>query len=118
DLAAAAFAANPMLGLLMAEDPHIVGWTKNLGIAEKLAARMGVEEPLPGAFDFPLGTMFWTRPAALRPLLSLDLRWEDYPAEPVPYDGTLLHAIERLLPFSARRAGLEIAGLRVPGTSW
>src|SRR5690606_10365977 len=29
DLAAQAFAANPSVGLLMAEDPHLVGWDEN-----------------------------------------------------------------------------------------
>jgi hypothetical protein len=30
-------------------------------IAEGLAARMGIKEPLPPFFDFPVGTMFWAR---------------------------------------------------------
>ena len=33
-------------------------------------------------------------------------------------DGTLLHALERLVPYGARRAGLDVAGLRAPGTTW
>ncbi|MFC4165745.1 rhamnan synthesis F family protein [Teichococcus aestuarii] len=118
DLAAAAFAARPALGLLMAEDPHIVGWDGNRAVAEALASRMGLPQPLDEAFDFPLGTMFWARPAALRPLLALDLGWEDYPEEPLPYDGTMLHALERLMPFVARHAGFTVGGLRAPGTSW
>jgi glycosyltransferase involved in cell wall biosynthesis len=118
DLAVAAFAATPALGLLMAEDPHLVAWNANRDLAEDLAGRMGIETPLDDVFDFPLGTMFWARPAALGPLLALRLGWDDYPLEPVAYDGTILHALERLLPFAARQAGLEVAGLRAPGTSW
>ncbi|QIB34486.1 rhamnan synthesis F family protein [Ancylobacter pratisalsi] len=118
DTAAAAFEEDPELGLLMAEDPHVVGWSANREIGEDLARRMGIVEPLPDAFDFPLGTMFWARPQALRPLLDLGLDWADYPTEPLPGDGTLLHAIERLMPFVARKAGLNMAGLRVPGTGW
>jgi lipopolysaccharide biosynthesis protein len=118
DLAAAAFATAPTLGLLMAEDPHLVGWNENRDVAENLALRMGLATPLDDHFDFPLGTMFWARPAALRPLLSLGLSWNDYPAEPVAYDGTILHALERLLPFVARHAGFEVAGIRTASTSW
>ncbi|TPJ75508.1 glycosyltransferase [Mesorhizobium sp. B2-5-13] len=118
DLAAAVFASNPVIGLLMAEDPHLVGWNDNREIAEDLARRMGITTPLADFFDFPLGTMFWCRPKVLFPLLELDLDWNDYPSEPVPYDGTVLHAIERLLPFVARKAGFDTAGLRVPGTNW
>jgi glycosyltransferase involved in cell wall biosynthesis len=118
DLAAAAFAAKDSIGLLIAEDPHLIAWSENRAIAEDIAARMGIATPLDELFDFPLGTMFWARPAALQPLLTLRLNWDDYPAEPVPYDGTILHALERLIPFATRHAGLEVAGLRVPGTTW
>ncbi|KAA2212006.1 rhamnan synthesis F family protein [Teichococcus oryzae] len=118
DLAAAAFVQDSGLGLLMAEDPHLVGWDKNRDFAEDLARRMDIPLPLDDFFDFPIGTMFWARPAALRPLLDLGLGWDDYPEEPVPYDGTILHALERLMPFVIRRTGHGIGGLRVPGTNW
>jgi hypothetical protein len=118
DVTAAAFAADQDLGLLMAEDPHLVGWDENRAVAETLAVRMGADLPLDDFFDFPLGNMFWARPSALAPLLALDLSWDDYPVEPVANDGTLMHALERLSPYSARVAGLSIAGLRVPGSTW
>lgn len=118
DLVAATFAIRPDLGLMMAEDPHLVGWDENRAIAETLATRLGVGLPLDDFFDFPLGNMFWARPSALAPLLALDLAWEDYPAEPLSDDGTLLHALERILPYAARLAGLSVAGLRAPGTTW
>ena len=102
----------------MAEDPHLVGWDENRAIAETLAVRMGVGLPLDDFFDFPLGNMFWARPNALAPLLALDLSWDDYPAEPVANDGTLMHALERLSPYAAQVAGLSVAGVRVPGTTW
>jgi glycosyltransferase involved in cell wall biosynthesis len=118
DVVAGAFATNPDLGLLMAEDPHLVGWDENRGIAERIAARMGLRVPLDDFFDFPLGNMFWARPSALAPLLDLNLTWEDYPPEPLPNDGSLLHALERILPYVVRHAGLSVASVRVPGTTW
>jgi lipopolysaccharide biosynthesis protein len=77
---------------------------------------MGIATPLPHAFDFPNGTMFWARPAALEPLFALNLAADDYPAEPLPKDGTLLHALERLLPFAAEKAGYTVATTLVPGS--
>jgi lipopolysaccharide biosynthesis protein len=59
--------------------------------------------------------MFWARVDALRPIFAGQFGWEDYPEEPLPYDGTLLHAIERLLPFVAQKTGYRLAMTNVPG---
>lgn len=118
DTAADAFASDPAAALLIAEDPHLVGWDQNRDIADALARRMGLPAPDEEFFDFPLGTMFWARPGALGPLLKLGLDWDDYPSEPIPKDGTILHALERLLPFIIRAKGGKMLGLRVPGTTW
>lgn len=107
DEIAAAFEADPRLGLVFPEDPNLCDWTENREIAEALAARMGID--LTNHFDFPVGTMFWARPEALRPLFDLNLTWDDYPAEPLPIDGTLLHVLERMIPFAARKAGYDYA---------
>jgi lipopolysaccharide biosynthesis protein len=111
------FQMDPELGLVFPDDPAIIGWTKNLSHAESLALRMGIPLPLPKQINFPVGTMFWARPQALEPLLSLNLRWEDYPEEPIGYDGTMLHAIERLLPLIAHVAGYRYAVTNVPGVT-
>lgn len=107
DEIAAAFEADPRLGLVFPEDPNLCDWTENREIAEALAARMGID--LTNHFDFPIGTMFWARPEALRPLFDLNLTWDDYPAEPLPIDGTMLHVLERMIPFAARKAGYDYA---------
>jgi glycosyltransferase involved in cell wall biosynthesis len=106
------------LGIVFADDPHLADWDFNLNIAEQLAQRMGMKQPLPPFFDFPVGTMFWARTRALTPLLKLKLRWSDYPKEPVPIDGTILHAAERLLPFVAREQGYHYASTHIPGITW
>ena len=61
--------------------------------------------------------MFWSRPRLLAPLVDLRLTWDDYPEEPIPNDGTILHALERLLPFLATREGLDWAAVHIPGVN-
>lgn len=118
DRIVAAFEHDDSLGLVFPSDPHLVGWDDNRELAADLAVRMGWLGPLPDHFDFPLGNMFWIRPAALRPFLDLDLDWGDFPEEPVPYDGTLLHALERLSPIACHVAGFQFAVTHVSGISW
>lgn len=112
-----AFAADPGLGLVSPEDPHLNDWDLNRQHGEQLAARFGVSGALPNHFDFPLGAMFWVRPRALAPILDAKLAWEDYPAEPVPIDGTMLHALERVIPFVVEAAGFGYAKTVVPGVT-
>lgn len=40
--------------------------------------------------------MFWIRSSVLGKFVELELVWRDYAAEPLPIDGTIVHAIERL----------------------
>jgi glycosyltransferase involved in cell wall biosynthesis len=117
DVILKAFATDPTLGLVFPEDPHLNDWNENRLIAEDLARKMGITDPLPTHFDFPIGTMFWARPAALQPLFSLGLRWNDYPIEPLSEDGTILHALERLVPFAANEAGFRYATTFVTGST-
>jgi lipopolysaccharide biosynthesis protein len=109
------FAEFESVGLVFADDPHLSDWDLNRDIAEDLAQKCGMRLPLPPSLDFPIGTMFWARSQALERLFALGLKWKDYPAEPIPIDGTILHAIERLLPFVARHAGYRYATTHIPG---
>src|ERR1041384_5924265 len=99
------FAADARLGLVFPDDPHLSAWDKNLEIAQPPAERMGMTPKFPPFFNFPLGTMFWSRREALAPLFDLQLDWSDYPIEPVPIDGTIMHALERGLPFVGAAGG-------------
>lgn len=112
----AALQDDPNLGLVFADDPNCVGWSGNRTHAESLAPKLGIAE-LPEAFDFPVGTMFWARKGALTPLYDLELKWSDYPEEPLGYDGTILHAIERMLPLIAAAQGYGHSLSHVPGVS-
>jgi len=108
------FVQQPGLGMVFADDPNCLGWTDNRDQAIALADRLGLP-PLPGAINFPIGSMFWARKGSLRSLYGLGLQWEDYPEEPLPYDGTILHAIERLLPQVCMANGYSYAVTHLPG---
>ena len=107
---------DPDLGLVFPDDPGCLGWTDNRSHAEALASRLGLP-PLPESINFPVGTMFWARQGALSKLYELGLTWQDYPDEPLGYDGTMLHAIERLLPQICLASGKRYAVTHVPGFS-
>lgn len=106
-----AFAAAPELGMIAPQ--HIeelrpwIQWGANHSTAEHLARRMGFELPDMAPLDFPSGSMFWARSAALRPLLDLRLSLEDFAAESGQTDGTLAHAIERLYFLVCEHAGFD-----------
>ncbi len=104
------------IGLVFPDEPNIVGWGNNKQIATSMATRLGITD-LPRHFNFPVGTMFWARVDAISPLFDLNLDYGDYPEEPVPYDGTILHAIERLLPFVSNKMGYHNVLTNVEGIS-
>lgn len=105
---------NPDLDLVFPDDPNVIGWDKNRLIAEGLAIRLGIGS-LPDNFNFPVGTMFWANTSLLKRLLELNLTWQDYPVEPIGNDGTILHALERLIPFVASVSGGRYALTNVAG---
>jgi glycosyltransferase involved in cell wall biosynthesis len=108
------FVQQPGLGMIFADDPNCLGWTENRDQAEALTHRLGMP-PLPSAINVPIGSMFWARKGSLRSLYGLGLQREDYPEEPLPYDGTILHAIERLLPQICLANGYSYAVTHLPG---
>ncbi|WP_250465446.1 rhamnan synthesis F family protein [Caballeronia sp. GAFFF2] len=117
DIIASHFARDPSLGLVYADDPHAVGWGLNWPFAEVLARKTGVPSLPRTLLSFPVGTMFWARPRALQPLFDIGLEWTDYPREPLPIDGSILHAIERILPTITKYQGYRYASTFIPGVS-
>ena len=95
------------LGLMFQEDPCLPSWGRNYGHALALASELGFAAQLPVIPEYPTGNMFWARPTALGALLKKDWQWSDFPGEPVPYDGTVLHAIERLMPTVCEASGFN-----------
>lgn len=107
---------NAKLGLIFASDHHVVDFGENKQFACDLAEAMSIE-PMEFAHLFPLGTMFWARPKALSNLFELD--WHKFiQPEPLPYDGSYMHASERLLPHVAKHNGFEFKSIYCTGTNW
>lgn len=94
-------------------------WGANREIAEEIAYRLGWPGPLPGndRLRFPVGSMFWARSAAIRPLVDLDLRPGHFPPECGQLDGTAAHAIERLVGVSCEVTGHRMLAVAPSGSN-
>lgn len=70
--------------------------------------KMGIEfSPTSTNFVFSPGTMFWVRPSAIKRLFELNLRYEDFHAEPIALTGTTSHAFERCFAVVSEFAGFK-----------
>ena len=77
-----------------------------LGLPGVPQAKETSQETRP-SYEAGTGTAFWCRTQALARLFSHPFRYEDFPPEPLPLDGTLNHGLEHALPFIAQAAGYE-----------
>jgi lipopolysaccharide biosynthesis protein len=59
-------------------------------------------------FNYIAGSMFWFKPSAIAPILRLDLKDTDFPEESGQKDGTLAHALERIISLLAMKQGYQI----------
>lgn len=106
------FSHNPELGVVVPRPAEVIRpycyWGDNFQIAQGLCESIHCPQKLSWAMPliFPAGMMFWFRPAALQPLATMLDQLLDLPAEPLPTDGTSLHALERLVLHSCELAGL------------
>jgi hypothetical protein len=105
-----AFEDDPTLGVAMPPyHPRIlnnIGWGLNQSLAANLCTALGLS--MPKTMDvFPAGSMFWYRPSALKGLLSKDWKTDDFPEEAGQSDGTIMHALERLIPTVANHNGFQ-----------
>jgi glycosyltransferase involved in cell wall biosynthesis len=86
-----------------------LGWGGNFEICKALAARFGVDLHANGFLDFPSGSMFWARSAALRPFFDAEIALNEFSPDSVgrKIDGTMAHAIERLVFVASEKAGFS-----------
>ena len=55
-----------------------------------------------------LGSVFWCRTNALQKVFMHNWKYTDFPEEPMPDDGTISHALERILGFATVDAGYKV----------
>jgi rhamnosyltransferase len=77
-------------------------YEKALKVKDKLKLQVNISKE---NYNYSIGTIFWCRTNAMKKLLEADWCFEDFPEEPIPRDGTVLHAVERILLYVAQDAG-------------
>jgi lipopolysaccharide biosynthesis protein len=105
------FHDTPWLGVAVPPLIHIGyltmghAWAENRARAQELARELDLRVHFD--LDTPVGTfgsMYWFRPKALRKLFAHPWQWSDFEEEPYPVDGSLGHALERLICYVAQDA--------------
>lgn len=104
------------LGALVPPEPisdNICVWFENAWygsyeVARELAQELQLqcnisEEKSPITF----GTVFWAKTCALEKILKKEWCYIDFPEEPLPDDGTINHAIERIIGYVVQDAGYK-----------
>lgn len=82
-------------------------WGPNRSIAEVVTWGRGWPTlPDDTTLTFPAGSMFWARAEALRPLQDLAIPFDAFSTTSA-LDGTLAHAVERLIGVSCANAGWD-----------
>lgn len=113
------FENNHHLGILCPpkplHGPYVLGllldWEMNYANTEKLLSDLEIKVPM-DQYKLPIaphGSCFWFRTDAVRKLFEYDWKYEDFPEEPLPVDGTISHAIERCYAYVAQDAGFYTA---------
>lgn len=108
------FQKNKALGLLFPPEPygeflsHWYGdtWFNNFHLTKKLSQQLNLNADISTKYPiFTLGTVFWARVKCLDKLFNYPWQYENFDQEPLAIDGTLSHAIERILPYVAQDSG-------------
>jgi lipopolysaccharide biosynthesis protein/GT2 family glycosyltransferase len=105
------FHRDPDLGMVVA-DGNIYrereNWIANEKRLAELLPRVGISPNLRGR-SFPGGSIFWIRSFLLRTLAGVGLDLSDFDPEPLPSDGGLGHAVERMFGLICEDAGMRVA---------
>lgn len=110
------FVDNPDLGLLVPPEPYtymrqIYFWHIEYERTKALAAELelvntNIDRKYP---PITLGTVFWCKSSIMKKLFAKHWKFEDFIEEPMPIEGTISHAVERIFAFLAQDAGSKTA---------
>ena len=99
------------IGLVYSKHFWAVEGLRNWGFdyekARSILSQLNISLSLDMILEFPTSTMFWARTDALKPLFRLNLDYSDFDAEEGQIDGTLAHAIERVLLYVCEHTGFD-----------
>lgn len=109
------FDDNPSLGLVVPPkiyhgtyfNDYITNfWSVNFKEATEVLDQMGIVSNINRGFPpLSIGNCFWAKYDALKPLFALCWDYEDFPGEPMPGNGTVSHALERIYGYVAASEG-------------
>lgn len=81
-------------------------WTECFEVTKNLANELQLNVDISDTKQpFTFSNTFWCKTNALRPLIERKFRYDDFPPEPLPRDGTISHAIERIYAYVAQSEG-------------
>ncbi len=91
------------------KEMHLIAhdWLANQHWGRTLLGRMGIEFDN-GLFNYPVGSFFWVKRDAIHQIFDMQLAYEDFEEEGGQTDGTIAHALERVLPFVAKNNGYRL----------
>lgn len=104
------FVADPDSAFWVADGQHFTGkewWGSNLERTRQILARLEITMP-EDILSFPAGSIYWIKPLMIDLLKALKLNADHFETETAQVDGTLAHAIERVLGFLSLAAGQTI----------
>lgn len=104
------------IGLVFPEDTNAVDIGENSEYVAKLCDMLQIP-PIAQTPVFPVGNMFWARVDAIKDLFNLAPE-KILQHEPLPYDGSFMHAIERITPHLIESNGYEYSTVYLPGAAW
>lgn len=97
------------------EIPDIAySWLANTAQGRELFKQYDLGD-MPTVFNYPAGSFFWASTKAFSPLFEHGYTYEDFPEEAGQTDGTLAHALERIVPFIAKKQGFDSYILNADG---
>ena len=106
-----AFVENKSVGVIYprpaANVPYVAfTWMSNREIGQQLLSQLDIPPNKMDYFDFPAGTMFWARAAALSKFFKAGFTFDDFPPEQGQNDGTIAHAFERSILLATQAANM------------
>jgi lipopolysaccharide biosynthesis protein len=105
------FRSDPDLGMVVADGNIFRAyehWAGDERLLAELLPRVGISSDVSNK-SFPGGSIFWIRSFLLRTLVGTGLSLGDFEPEPLPRDGALAHAVERMFGLVCEDAGMRVA---------